>query len=137
MVFGEDHCKGVKAPYGLSITSSVITSLLTVITLPGNLLICIAMLRNPNKELRTTFNYLLLNVAVSDLIIGAITDPIFVSFHLRYMNFPRRMFTIPDPCVFVCDGHIILTSNQFRVGFCGGRKTGEKPSKKGPCWKIF
>ncbi|XP_031557274.1 neuromedin-U receptor 1-like [Actinia tenebrosa] len=81
--FGVDHCQNIKAPFVLSITSLVVTSLLTIITLPGNLLICIAMMRNPNKELRTTFNYLLLNVAVSDLVIGAVTDPIFVSFHTR------------------------------------------------------
>lgn len=86
MAFGDDNCKNVWAPFGLSITTSVITSLLTVITLPGNLLICIAMLRDPNKELRTTFNYLLLNVAISDLLIGAVTDTIFVYFHIRLVS---------------------------------------------------
>lgn len=83
MSFGEDHCADVWAPFGLSITTSVITSLLTLITAPGNLLICIAMLKDPNKELRTAFNYLLMNVAISDLLVGAITDPIFVLFHIR------------------------------------------------------
>ncbi|KAK3748434.1 hypothetical protein QZH41_017306 [Actinostola sp. cb2023] len=83
MTFGEDHCKDVWAPFGLSITTSVVTSLLTVITVPGNLLICIAILKDPNKELRTSFNYLLMNVAISDLLVGAITDPIFVLFHIR------------------------------------------------------
>lgn len=86
MGFGDDNCKHVWAPFGLSITTTVITSLLTVITLPGNLLICIAILKDPNKELRTPFNYLLLNVAISDLLVGAVTDPIFVYFHLRLVS---------------------------------------------------
>ena len=84
MAFGEDHCKDVWAPFGLSITTAVIVSLLTIVTAPGNLLICIAILKDPNKELKTAFNYLLLNVAISDLIIGAITDPIMFLFNVRY-----------------------------------------------------
>ncbi|XP_028517509.1 neuromedin-U receptor 2-like [Exaiptasia diaphana] len=83
MPLGENQCTEVRAPFGLSITTSVITSLLTVITAPGNFLICIAILKDPNKELRTAFNYLLMNVAISDLLVGAITDPIFVLFHIR------------------------------------------------------
>ena len=85
MAFGEDHCEDVQAPFGLSITTAVIVSLLTIVTAPGNLLICIAILKDPNKELKTAFNYLLLNVAISDLIVGLITDPIFVHFHVRYV----------------------------------------------------
>ena len=96
MTFGEDHCKDVWAPFGLSITTSVVTSLLTVITVPGNLLICIAILKDPNKELRTSFNYLLMNVAISDLLVGAITDPIFVLFHIRYGTFEL------NTCLFQC-----------------------------------
>ncbi|EDO38430.1 predicted protein [Nematostella vectensis] len=83
MGFGEDHCKDVWAPFGLSIFTSVVTSLLTIITLPGNLFICIAILKDPNKELKTSFNYLLFNMAISDLIVGVITQPIFVLFHVR------------------------------------------------------
>lgn len=85
MAFGEDHCKAVAPPLELSITTSVITILLTIITVPGNLFICVAMARDPNKELRTSFNYLLLNIAVSDLIIGTVTDPLVVYFHIRYL----------------------------------------------------
>ena len=95
MAFGEDHCKDVWAPFGLSITTAVVTSLLTITTIPGNLLICIAILKDPNKELKTAFNYLLLNVAISDLLIGAITDPILLLFVVRY-DFSLTFIVCPD-----------------------------------------
>ena len=85
MGFGgvNDQCKDVWAPLEISITSFVITSFLTLITAPGNLLICLAILKDPNNELKTSFNYLLMNIAISDLVVGAISDPILMLFSIR------------------------------------------------------
>ena len=41
------------------------------------------MIRNPTRKLNSPFNYLVLNLAVADLIIGAVTDPMFVGFHVN------------------------------------------------------
>lgn len=57
--------------------------MLTFIAVPGNLLICWAVIRNPTGNLKTSFNYLVLNLAIADLIIGMITDPLFVGFHVN------------------------------------------------------
>ncbi|KAK3746586.1 hypothetical protein QZH41_016652, partial [Actinostola sp. cb2023] len=69
------------APYSLSCTTATISAILCVITIPGNLLICIAMAKDPHHELRSPFNYFVVNLAVADLIVGTITEPAFVVFH--------------------------------------------------------
>lgn len=82
MPFGREViCDAVWAPRNLSISTAIIASLLCVITIPGNLLICISVLKDPNKDLRSSFNFFVLNLALSDLIAGLVTEPIFVWYH--------------------------------------------------------
>lgn len=78
---GNPHCDNVWAPQRLSLSTAVITAILSIITIPGNLLICLAVLKDPFKNLRTSFNFFVLNLAISDLITGLITEPLFVWFH--------------------------------------------------------
>jgi len=49
---------------------------LAVITTAGNLLVIVALYKDPFRELRTTANYLLVNLAVADLIMGLVTEPL-------------------------------------------------------------
>lgn len=83
MLFGSDICEDKRAPFELSVTTATLSTILLVITVPGNILICWAIVKDPNKELRSSFNYLVLNLAIADLIAGAITEPSFVVFHVR------------------------------------------------------
>lgn len=83
MLFGSDLCEDKRAPFELSVTTATIAAILCVITVPGNILICWAIVKDPNKELRSSFNYLVLNLAIADLITGMITEPSFVVFHAR------------------------------------------------------
>lgn len=83
MFFSHELCDKVWAPYSLSCTTATISFILFLITIPGNLLICISMLKDPFHELRTPFNYFVLNLAISDLIVGTITEPAFIVFHIR------------------------------------------------------
>ena len=83
MLFGTNLCEDKRAPFELSVTSATISGILCVITVPGNILICWAIVKDPNKELRSAFNYLVLNLAVADLITGICTEPAFVVFHVR------------------------------------------------------
>ena len=94
MLFGSDLCEDKRAPFELSVTTATISTILCVITVPGNVLICLAIVKDPNKELRSAFNYLVLNLALADLITGICTEPVFVVFHVRSFkirrNEPRR-----------------------------------------------
>ena len=53
----------------------VIAIVLAVITTAGNLLVIVALYKDPFGELRTTANYLLVNLAVADLIMGLVVEP--------------------------------------------------------------
>lgn len=83
MLFGSNLCEDKRAPFELSVTTATISTILCVITVPGNVLICLAIVKDPNKELRSAFNYLVLNLALADLITGICTEPVFVVFHVR------------------------------------------------------
>ena len=72
-----------------SLSSSVINqipfpvplAIMSIITTIGNLLVIAAAYKNPHKELRTVSNYLVVNLAVADLIIGLIVEPIGIILH--------------------------------------------------------
>ena len=81
MGFGEPNCTGISAPIELSYITSTISILLALVTFPGNLMVCLAIVLDPYKELRTPFNYLLLSLATTDLIVGAFMDPLTAVFH--------------------------------------------------------
>ena len=81
MPFQSNLCEQHWAPFATSVTTVTVSAILCVITVPGNLLICWAVIWNPTKNLKTPFNYLVLNLAIADLIVGIVTEPVFVGYH--------------------------------------------------------
>ena len=79
----EKRCYVVGAPTELSFVTSSLSMIFTFTSTPGNLLIILAVVLNPNKNLRTPFNWLLVNLATADLIVGTITNPISVYVHMK------------------------------------------------------
>ena len=67
----------------LSFTSASVVILLTLTNIPGNILIVLVLVLDPNKNLRTPFNWLLVNLATADLIVGFITQPISAYYHIK------------------------------------------------------
>ena len=82
MSFQSNLCQDHWSPFATSVTTATVAGILTLVTAPGNLLICWAVIKNPTGNLKTSFNYLVLNLAIADLIIGAVTDPLFVGYHV-------------------------------------------------------
>ena len=76
------ECSNVSAPFELSIASASISALLLVITVPTNLLVCLAILVDPNRELRTQFNCFTFNLGLADLIVGCVTEPVSIYSHI-------------------------------------------------------
>lgn len=74
-------CLNVRAPYELSIITSTVSAILCAITIIGNLLVCLAVFKDPQKKLRTPFMFILVNLAIIDLIVGMVTLPISVVTH--------------------------------------------------------
>lgn len=83
MPFIEGLCENVTAPTVLSWTTASISMVLCVLTVPGNLMICLIIIRDPYRELKTPFNYFVLNLSAADLLIGTVTEPAFIVYHIR------------------------------------------------------
>ena len=77
-----DSCAHHPPPAYLSFLTAAISIFLTIVTIPGNFLVCVAIVRDPFRELRTPFSFLLLSLAVTDLLVGAVMDPISAVYHL-------------------------------------------------------
>ena len=89
MPFVKNLCEETLPPFSLSVFTASMSGLLCLITVPGNVLVCVAMLKDPYKELKNSFNCFVLQLAISDLVVGAITEPSFFVFHTREaMGYP-------------------------------------------------
>ena len=69
-------CYGQWAPYPLSVFSATCCAILSVTATIGNALIVLAVWKDPLKTLHSPFNYFVVNLAVSDLIVGVFSLPI-------------------------------------------------------------
>ena len=81
MKFSTNLCDDVWAPLSTSVTTASVSAILCLVTFPGNFLICWAIIKDPNRELKSPFNYLILNLAIADFFIGIVTEPVFVWYH--------------------------------------------------------
>jgi hypothetical protein len=79
----EPLCKTTGAPDALSFFTGTISIILMIINIPGNLLVILAVALDPNKNLRNSFNFLVMNLAVADLVVGLVTDPLSIHIHFK------------------------------------------------------
>ena len=79
----DKRCVNIAAPTALSFTSATTFSVLIFTNIPGNILIILALVFDPYKNLRTAFNWLLVNLGTADLIVGIIAQPVAVSFLIK------------------------------------------------------
>lgn len=75
-------CSNSSQPSEIPVASASISALLMVITVPTNLLVCLAIIVDPNRELRTQFNCFTLNLAIADLIVGCVAEPTSIYAHI-------------------------------------------------------
>lgn len=129
MNFGTNLCDDEWAPFATSVTTACVSAILCVITAPGNLLICWAIIKDPNNELKSSFNYLILNLAIADSFIGVVTEPVFVWYHtseamkyevlglrwLVYMSyFMTSTASVLSIAALATDRYLALTSTTIR-----------------------
>lgn len=76
-------CRNATSPSELSTITASFSFALLVVTVPTNLLVCLAIIIDPNKELRTQFNCFTFNLALADLLVGCITESLAVYIHIR------------------------------------------------------
>lgn len=83
MPFGATHCAGAWAPTAVSYTTMSIALVFMTITVPGNLLVILAVIFDPNHNLRTPFTLFIVSLATTDLIVGALVEPLSINTHYR------------------------------------------------------
>ena len=76
-------CIRTWSPSYLSLLTTVIVSVFCLIITVGNFMIITAVVMDPFKKLRTTFNYFVVNLAVADLLIGIVSMPVAIYFHVQ------------------------------------------------------
>ena len=79
----EERCHTMGAPSYLSFFTATVSILLLATNIPGNILLILAVARDPHKNLRSPFNYLMSNLAMADLIAGTVTGPLSVHYHIQ------------------------------------------------------
>ena len=80
------HCHGVWAPKEVSTMTLVMAAVFLVLTIPGNLLVVIAVLKNANQDMRTPFCAFILCLSVTDLLVGLLVEPLSMFTHWREIN---------------------------------------------------
>ncbi|XP_048586540.1 5-hydroxytryptamine receptor 7-like [Nematostella vectensis] len=78
---GPPECGNISGMPVLSFSSTGISLLLTCISAPTNVCICLAIYKDPYKNLKTAFNLLIVNITLADLLQGLIVMPLSVAFH--------------------------------------------------------
>ena len=79
-------CSHVWAPIELSYFTVALSVVLMIFAIAGNTLVCIAVYKDPFKELRTPYMFWIVNLAVTDLTTGSITLPLSVVTHALEAN---------------------------------------------------
>ena len=91
-----NSCADVKAPMPLSFFTGIVSLLLALVTIPGNLIVCIAVLKDPFRSLKTPFTFFVVNLAVADLVVGAVTEPLSALTHFREgFSLEIGLFVVP------------------------------------------
>ena len=76
-----ESCSGITAPIVLSYFTAACSGIFSLITIFGNFAVCLAVYKDPYGKLRTPFMYFLVNLSLSDLVVGCITMPTSVATH--------------------------------------------------------
>ncbi|XP_065066431.1 adenosine receptor A2a-like [Rhopilema esculentum] len=105
------------APKSLSHFTAAASLVLCIIITTGNLLIILAVIIDPLKKLRTPFSYFLINLAISDLIVGLVTMPVSYDVHSDEASghIPKYKVTLIHVSYFVSSTASVLSLGALSV----------------------
>ena len=100
----------VPAPSELSLFTAIVMIAIAFLATTGNLIVVLTIIIDPMKQLHTPFNYFLLNLALSDLLLGALSMPVGAVAHFQEYfagaNFKEKV----DMKLFICMHVSVLIS---------------------------
>lgn len=108
----QQRCSGVWPNDEISYTNVYVSGFLSFLTIPGNLLVFVVVLKNPNGKMRTPFNWFILNLAIADLLVGLVVEPLSAFVHVREaFGFPLKYHVFLQPVYFTS-----CTASVFSLG---------------------
>ena len=89
----------------------IINLLVGTIAVVGNFLLCVTIYKDPYRRLRNTASYLVVNLAVADLLTGLITEPLYGAFEINnFMGTELRiLYVIGETTAYVFVNASILS----------------------------
>ena len=94
--------------------------ILAIVITCGNLLIILSVYFDPLHKLRTPFNYFLVNLASSDLLVGIVTTPVMVAAHFQEVSgwLDRKLVTAAHLSYFISGSASVLSLGALCMDRC-------------------
>ena len=67
----------------ISYFTATLATVFCLATVIGNVLVCLAIMRDPFRKMKTPFHYFLLSLSGTDLLVGLLLDPTMIVVHIR------------------------------------------------------
>ena len=77
------HCESTHSHTEISYFTASLATVFCLATVIGNVLVCLAIVRDPFRKMKTPFHYFLLSLSGTDLLVGLLLDPIMILVHIR------------------------------------------------------
>ena len=110
-------CSNIGPPKALSYFTASFSVFLIILTIPGIFLVCLAIIKDPFRNLKTPFNYFLLSLAVIDLVVGTIVSCF--SHQRRASTKHRRYQNLAHFILYFVHGVYFNTHGTYRGEICG------------------
>ena len=75
------HCESTHSHTEISYFTASLATVFCLATVIGNVLVCLAIVRDPFRNMKTPFHYFLLSLSGTDLLVGLLLDPIMILVH--------------------------------------------------------
>ena len=76
-------CENTHSHTEISYFTTSLATVFCLATVIGNVLVCLAIVRDPFRNLKTPFHYFLLSLSGTDLLVGLLLDPTVIYVHIR------------------------------------------------------
>ena len=76
-------CENTHSHTEISYFTASLATVFCLATVIGNVLVCLAIVRDPFRNLKTPFHYFLLSLSGTDLLVGLLLDPTVIYVHIR------------------------------------------------------
>lgn len=107
-------CSVVWPPSYMSLLSTIIGAVFCLVITTGNFMVIIAVVVNPLKKLRSPFNYFIVNLAVANLLVGAVNMLVGMYYHYQEYLMKKPAFRLVEK-LFHMSLHVSLIASLFSL----------------------